>query len=319
MKLIRSSLLILGLSISPLALAKVPVTATFSILRDLVQQVGGDQVSVSTLVGPNGDAHVYQPTPQDIRTLANSKLLVSNGLSFEGWLERLDTASGFKGVKVVASQGIQPHKMQEEEAEHHDDAAHDHADADHDHEAEAGHHHHGGLDPHAWNNPANVLIYVDNIARGLSQVDPEHASLYADNAARYKAQLQKLDAEYRARFAKLPADRRRAITSHDAFGYLAQAYHLTLIGAQGISTDAEPSAAEIAGLIRQIRNEKIPALFVENISNPNLIQQIERETDARVGGELYSDALSPAGGEAATYLALLEHNLNTLLAALEKR
>ena len=308
MQLIRSTLLTLGLLVSPLALAKVPVTATFSILGDLVQQVGGDQVSVSMLVGPNGDAHVYQPTPQDIRTLAQSKLLVSNGLGFEGWLERLDSASGFQGVKVVASQGIQPRHMAEEEEEG----------SEHEHEAE-GHHHHGSLDPHAWNDPANVLVYVDNIARGLSQVDPEHASLYQQNAARYKAQLQKLDADYRARFAKLPAEHRRAITSHDAFGYLAQAYHLTLIGAQGLSTEAEPSAAMIAGLIRQIRDEKIPALFIENISNPNLIQQIERETDARVGGELYSDALSPAGGEAATYLAMLEHNLSTLLAALEKQ
>lgn len=312
MQPIRSALLMLGLLVSPLALAKVPVTATFSILGDLVQQVGGDQVSVSTLVGPNGDAHVYQPTPQDIRTLAQSKLLVSNGLSFEGWLERLDTASGFKGVKVIASQGIQPHQMAEEEEE----VGHEHA--AHEHEAE-GHHHHGGLDPHAWNDPANVLLYVDNIARGLSQADPEHASLYQQNAAHYKAQLQKLDADYRARFAKLPAKRRRAITSHDAFGYLAQAYHLTLIGAQGLSTEAEPSASTIAGLIRKIRDEKIPALFIENISNPNLIQQIERETQARVGGELYSDALSPAGGEAATYLAMLEHNLSTLLAALEKQ
>ncbi len=311
MPLIRSSLLTLGLLMSPLALAKVPVTATFSILGDLVQQIGGDQVAVSTLVGPDGDAHVYQPTPQDIRTLAQSKLLVSNGLGFEGWLERLDSASGFQGVKVVASQGVQPHQMQDEDEDHdtHQQAGHDHDD---------DHHHHGGIDPHAWNNPANVLIYVDNIARGLSQVDPEHASLYAGNAARYKAKLQQLDADFRARFAKLPADRRRAITSHDAFGYLAQAYQLTLIGAQGLSTESEPSAAAIAGLIRQIRSEKIPALFVENISNPNLIQQIERETDARVGGELYSDALSPAGGEAATYLAMLEHNLNTLLAALEK-
>lgn len=311
MPLIRSSLLTLGLLMSPLALAKVPVTATFSILGDLVQQVGGDQVAVSTLVGPDGDAHVYQPTPQDIRTLAQSKLLVSNGLGFEGWLERLDSASGFQGVKVVASQGVQPHQMQDEDEDHdtHQQAGHAHDD---------DHHHHGGIDPHAWNNPANVLIYVDNIARGLSQVDPEHASLYAGNAARYKAKLQQLDADFRARFAKLPADRRRAITSHDAFGYLAQAYQLTLIGAQGLSTESEPSAAAIAGLIRQIRSEKIPALFVENISNPNLIQQIERETDARVGGELYSDALSPAGGEAATYLAMLEHNLNTLLAALEK-
>ena len=308
MQLIRSTLLTLGLLVSPLALAKVPVTATFSILGDLVQQVGGDQVSVSMLVGPNGDAHVYQPTPQDIRTLAQSKLLVSNGLGFEGWLERLDSASGFKGVKVVASQGIQPRHMAEEEEEG----------SEHEHEAE-GHHHHGGLDPHAWNDPANVLVYVDNIVRGLSQVDPEHANLYQQNAARYKAQLQKLDADYRARFAQLPAERRRAITSHDAFGYLAQAYQLTLIGAQGLSTESEPSAAMIAGLIRQIRDEKIPALFIENISNPTLIQQIERETQARVGGELYSDALSPAGGGAATYQAMLEHNLSTLLAALEKQ
>ncbi|MEZ7861042.1 MAG: metal ABC transporter substrate-binding protein [Aeromonadaceae bacterium] len=307
MQLIRSTLLTLGLLVSPLALAKVPVTATFSILGDLVQQVGGDQVSVSMLVGPNGDAHVYQPTPQDIRTLAQSKLLVSNGLGFEGWLERLDSASGFKGVKVVASQGIQPRHMAEEEEEG----------SEHEHEAE-GHHHHGGLDPHAWNDPANVLVYVDNIVRGLSQVDPEHANLYQQNAARYKAQLQKLDADYRARFAQLPAERRRAITSHDAFGYLAQAYQLTLIGAQGLSTESEPSAAMIAGLIRQIRDEKIPALFIENISNPTLIQQIERETQARVGGELYSDALSPAGGAAASYQAMLEHNLSTLLAALEK-
>ena len=307
MQPIRSALLMLGLLVSPLALAKVPVTATFSILGDLVQQVGGDQVSVSTLVGPNGDAHVYQPTPQDIRTLAQSKLLVSNGLGFEGWLERLDSASGFKGVKVVASQGIQPRHMAEEEEEG----------SEHEHEAE-GHHHHGGLDPHAWNDPANVLVYVDNIVRGLSQVDPEHANLYQQNAARYKAQLQKLDADYRARFAQLPAERRRAITSHDAFGYLAQAYQLTLIGAQGLSTESEPSAAMIAGLIRQIRDEKIPALFIENISNPTLIQQIERETQARVGGELYSDALSPAGGAAASYQAMLEHNLSTLLAALEK-
>ena len=307
MQLIRSTLLTLGLLVSPLALAKVPVTATFSILGDLVQQGGGDQVSVSMLVGPNGDAHVYQPTPQDIRTLAQSKLLVSNGLGFEGWLERLDSASGFKGVKVVASQGIQPRHMAEEEEEG----------SEHEHEAE-GHHHHGGLDPHAWNDPANVLVYVDNIVRGLSQVDPEHANLYQQNAARYKAQLQKLDADYRARFAQLPAERRRAITSHDAFGYLAQAYQLTLIGAQGLSTESEPSAAMIAGLIRQIRDEKIPALFIENISNPTLIQQIERETQARVGGELYSDALSPAGGAAASYQAMLGHNLGTLLAALEK-
>ena len=284
----------------------VPVTATFSILGDLVQQVGGSHVTVNTLVGADGDAHVYQPSPQAVRTLAQSKLLVSNGLGFEGWLERLHESSGFSGTVVIASQGVTPLAMTEEEEQ---EEAHGHDDEDH---------HHGAVDPHAWNDPANVLIYIDNIAKGLIKVDPAHQADYTANATAYKARLQAVHEQFSARFAALPPERRMAITSHDAFGYLAQAYHLTLIGAQGLSTESEPSAAMIAGLIRQIRDEKIPALFIENISNPTLIQQIERETQARVGGELYSDALSPAGGAAASYQAMLEHNLSTLLAALEK-
>lgn len=275
------------------------VTATFSLLGDLVKEVGGDKVKVTTLVGTDGDAHVYQPTPQDVQALSKAKVLVSNGLGFEGWLERLDQASGFKGEKIVASTGIKARELSEAE----------------EHEAEG--HHHGAQDPHAWNDPQNVLIYVDNIAAGLGKADPENAALYGANAASYKAKVVSLDMHYKLEFAKLPAERRRAITSHDAFGYLAAAYHLTLLAPQGMSTEAEPSAAQVAKLIRQIRSDKIPAMFVENISDPRLIEQIARETKVKIGGKLYSDALSPAEGPAATYLAFLDHNLSTLLAALK--
>lgn len=275
----------------------LPVTATFSILGDLVQQVGGDKVHVTTLVGPDGDAHVYQPSPQDVRTLGQSHLLVSNGLGFEGWLDRLAQSSGFKGTTVVASHGITPLHRSEE----HED----------------GHDHHGDSDPHAWNDANNVLIYVDNIAQGLADADPANAALYAANAASYKAQVMQLDMRYKIRFNALPEARRKAITSHDAFGYLAHAYHLTLLAPQGMNTDAEPSAAQVANLIRQIRQQNIPALFVENISDPRLMEQIARETQVKIGGKLYSDALSGPKGDAPTYLAFLEHNLSTLLKALE--
>ncbi len=276
------------------------VTATFSILGDLIQQVGGDKVHVTTLVGPDGDAHVYQPSPQDVRTLARSQLLVSNGLGFEGWLDRLAQSSGFKGTAVVATQGIKPLHRSEEDEEH-----------------EGDHPHHGDTDPHAWNDANNVLVYVDNIAQGLAKVDPANAALYAANAASYKAQVAQLDMRYKIRFNALPEARRKAITSHDAFGYLAHAYHLSLLAPQGMNTDAEPSAAQVANLIRQIRQQKIPALFVENISNPRLMEQIANETKVKIGGKLYSDALSGPKGEAPTYLAFLEHNLSTLLKALE--
>lgn len=282
----------------------VPVTATFSILGDLVQQVGGSHVTVNTLVGADGDAHVYQPSPQAVRTLAKSKLLVSNGLGFEGWLERLHESSGFTGTVVVASQGVKPLAMSEEE-EHEEE-----------HEHDAGHHH-GAVDPHAWNDPANVLIYIDNITQGLIKVDPAHQADYTANAAAYKTRLQAIHEQFSARFAALPSDRRMAITSHDAFGYLAHAYHLTLLAPQGLSTEAEPSAAQVAQLIRQIRQQQVPALFVENISDPRLMEQISRETQVTIGGKLYSDALSGPNGDAPNYLTLLTHNLDTLLKALE--
>ena len=282
----------------------VPVTATFSILGDLVQQVGGSHVTVNTLVGADGDAHVYQPSPQAVRTLAKSKLLVSNGLGFEGWLERLHDSSGFSGTQVIASQGVKPLAMTEEEEQ---EEAHGHDEG----------HHHGAVDPHAWNDPANVLIYIDNIAKGLIKVDPAHQADYTANATAYKARLQAVHEKFSARFAALPPERRMAITSHDAFGYLAHAYHLTLLAPQGLSTEAEPSAAQVAQLIRQIRQQQVPALFVENISDPRLMEQISRETQVTIGGKLYSDALSGPNGDAPDYLALMNHNLDTLLKALE--
>ncbi|WP_409421394.1 metal ABC transporter substrate-binding protein [Pseudaeromonas sp. ZJS20] len=310
---LRLGLCSLLLLAAPAFAAPIPVTATFSILGDLVKQVGGEQVAVHSLVGPNGDAHVYQPSPQDVRTLSQSKLLVSNGLHFEGWLDRLSQASGFKGAEVVASQGIKARAMAEEE-----DGTEEH-EHEHDGKEEAGHHHHDGIDPHAWNDPENVIVYVNNIASGLSQLDPEHASQYQANAEAYVRQIKALDGEYRPRFAALSAQQRRAITSHDAFGYLAQAYDLSLLAPQGINTEAEASAADVGKLIRQIRQEHIKALFVENISDPRLIEQIARETGVQPGGSLYSDALSPADGEAPDTLSLLRHNLSTLLKAMEQQ
>lgn len=297
--LLAPLLLVVGLTTA--SAAPLPVVTTFSILGDLARQVGGDHISVTTLVGPDGDAHVYQPTPQDVRRVAQAKVLLSNGLGFEGWLDRLGDSAGFKGERIVASQGIHSRQMTEAEAD-------DHAGHDHDH---------GITDPHAWNDPANVLVYVDNIAKGLSQADPANAADYQANATRYKQQVTAAEAGFKARFAALPAERRIAITSHDAFGYLAHAFQLTLLSPQGLSTDAEPSAAQVAQLIRQIRQQKVPALFVENISDPRLMEQIARETGTHIGGKLYSDALSGADGDASTYLAMMRHNLSTLLKALE--
>lgn len=298
-RLLLAPLVLAGFMSSATAAEPIPVVATFSILGDLVHQVGGKHVNVSTLVGPDGDGHVYQPTPQDVRRLAQSKVLISNGLGFEGWLDRLGDSAGFKGTRIVASQGIHSRQMEDED------------------EKDANGKPKVMTDPHAWNDPANVLLYVDNIAKGLSQADPANAAEYQANATRYKQQVQEAEASFKARFAALPDERRVAITSHDAFGYLAHAFKLTLLAPQGISTDAEPSAAQVAQLIRQVREQKAPALFVENISDPRMMEQIARETGTRIGGKLYSDALSGPDGDAATYLDMMKHNLSTLLKALE--
>jgi zinc/manganese transport system substrate-binding protein len=275
---------------------KLKVVATFSILGDLARNVGGERVEVTVLVGPNGDAHVYSPTPGDAGKLSGAKLIVVNGLGFEGWISRLITASGSKAPTVVASQGVKPRKL-------------------------AGGHHHGhghghaANDPHAWQSIANTRLYVANIRDALAKADPAGKSAYEANAAAYIAKLDALEREVREAVAKIPADRRRIITTHDAFGYFAEAYGITFIPAN-VSTESEPSAKDVAKIITLAKKQKIPAVFLENITDPRLMQQIARETGAKVGGTLYSDALSEPGGPAPSYIEMMRSNIRELSKAL---
>jgi zinc/manganese transport system substrate-binding protein len=275
------------------AQSKIKVVATFSILGDLVKNVGGDRVEIMTLVGPDGDAHAFSPSPADAKMLAAAKLVVVNGLGFEGWIARLVNASGTKASTVVASKGIASRKMEDE-----------------DHPGKTQ------IDPHAWQSIANTRVYVANIRDGLSKADPAGKDIYAANAKAYLAKLIVLEREVRAAVNKIPADRRKIITSHDAFGYFGAAYRVEFIAPEGVSTESAASAKDVARIIAQIRQQKIPAVFLENVSDPRLMQQIARETGARIGGRLYSDALSGPGGSAGSYIDMMRHNVRTLSAAL---
>jgi zinc/manganese transport system substrate-binding protein len=311
-----------------LAQDKLKVVTTFSILGDIVANVGGDRVEVTSLVGPDGDAHVYQPSPADAQAVAGAAVIVANGLGFEGWMDRLVEASGTTAAIITAAEGVKPIAFDAEEHDHDHaegdghDHGHDHAEGeghDHDHATEeAGHdgHDHGAFDPHAWQSVTNVALYVGNIERGLAAADPEGAETYKTNAAAYLAKLDTLDAEIRAAVAALPEDRRTIVTSHDAFGYFAADYGLTFVAPQGLSTESEASAQEVAALITQIKNQNIGAVFLENIADPRLLEQIASETGATIGGTLYSDALSGPEGPASTYLTMMRHNLGQLTAAL---
>ncbi|WP_414653798.1 metal ABC transporter substrate-binding protein [Geminicoccus sp.] len=285
----------------------LPVVASFSILGDMVQEIGGSRVALTTLVGHDGDAHVYEPTPTDAKTLAAARLLVVNGLHFEGWLPRLTDAAGFAGETVVASAGIVPRSFGDHAEEHHDESEEAHADDDHGH---------GAVDPHAWQDLANGVIYARNIGAGLAKADPAHAAEYAKATEAYVARLQALDADVKARLSAVPDERRKVVTSHDAFGYFSAAYGVTFIAPVGTSTDAEASAADVARIIDQIRREKIAAVFVENVTNTKLVDQISSETGATVGGALYSDALSGPDGPAATYEKMFDWNVTQLTQAM---
>ncbi|UHD45169.1 metal ABC transporter substrate-binding protein [Aureimonas altamirensis] len=306
------------LSASGMASAEpVKVVASFSILADMTREIGGDAVEVQPLVGPDGDAHVFQPSPADTRKLADADLVVMNGLGFEGWMPRLVEASGYTGKTVVASTGVTELKS-EEHAEHDHEAAHEHK-AGHEHEHEHGHegHDHGPIDPHAWQDLSNGVVYARNIADGLAEADPVNADGYRQRAAAYIAQMQALDAEVKAELATIPQERRKVVTSHDAFGYFARAYGVEFIAPEGVSTESEASAADVAAIISQIKAENITGVFVESITNSRLIEQIARETDAHVGGTLYSDALSDASGPAPTYLDMFRNNTRKILDALK--
>lgn len=294
-RLLIASLLASGLASHSLASEKLKVVASFSILADMTSRIGSDRIEITSLVGPNGDAHVFEPAPADAKTLAEADLVVINGLGFEGWFERLVAASGYKGRVATASEGVAAAKMAEEEGHDHD---------------------HGTFDPHAWQNAGNAVIYAENIAKALCQADAANCETYKSNAAAYVTELKALDAEIKAAVARVPEDRRTVIMSHDAFGYFARAYGIAVLAPEGVSTDSEASAKDVARLIAQIREKKAAALFIENVSDPRLIEQISRETGLSIGGELYTDALSSPDGPAATYIAMMRHNARMLTEAM---
>jgi zinc/manganese transport system substrate-binding protein len=272
---------------------KLNVLATFSILGDFVKNVGGDRVAVTTLVGPNSDAHVYSPTPSDAKKVADARVVFTSGLAFEGWLSRLIKASGAKATPAVATQGIKPRQL-----------------------AAGGDGHGHSTDPHAWQSVVNAKMYVANIRAALIVADPAGKATYESNAAAYLARLDALDQEIKAAVARVPTERRRIITSHDAFGYFQDAYGIAFIAPVGVSTESEASARDVARIISQIKRQKIPAVFLENITDPRLIQRIAAESGAKVGGRLYSDALTDQDGEAPTYIDMMRFNLRQLVPAL---
>jgi zinc/manganese transport system substrate-binding protein len=277
---------------------KLKVVATFSILGDLVRHVGGERVEVATLVGPNGDAHVYSPTPADGRRLTEARIVFTNGLKFEGWIDRLVKSSGTKAAKVEAAKGVKPLKGEEEGHGH----GHDHG--------------HGGLDPHAWQSIGNAKIYVANIRDALIAADAAGREAYEANAAGYLKQLDEVEAEVKGLVDGIPQERRRIITSHDAFRYFEDAYGIDFVSPQGVSTESEASAKDVARIIQQIRREKIAAVFVENVSDARLMERIAKETGARIGERVYSDALSEPNGPAGTYIDMMRHNIRAFSAAL---
>jgi zinc/manganese transport system substrate-binding protein len=280
--------LALVLTASPLhATERLNVVASFSILGDFVRTIGGDNVSLTTLVGPDSDVHVYTPTPSDAKTVADARLLVVNGLGLEGWLPRLLQSSASKAQSVVASTGIAPLKLGSD------------------------------ADPHAWQSVANAKLYVANIRDALISADAADAEAFRSRAAHYLAELDALDAEVRAAIEKIPPERRKVISTHDAFGYFAAAYGIAFIAPLGVSTETEPSARDIANIIAQVRVEKIPAVFLENISDDRLVGRIAAETGARIGGTLFSDSLTGEKGDAPTYIAMVRHNIKALTSALD--
>jgi zinc/manganese transport system substrate-binding protein len=272
---------------------KLNAVASFSILADFVKNVGGERVAVRALVGPNSDAHTYSPSPADAKIVADAKLVFVNGLGYEGWLNRLVKASGTKAEVVVAAKGIKSRPAADKQA-----------------------HGHGTADPHAWQSVANAGLYVAAIRDALISADPPGKATYEQNARAYVDKLDRLDKEIRTAVAAIPKDRRKIITSHDAFGYFTQAYGISFIAPQGVSTESQPSARDVARIIGQIKRQKIPAVFLENIADDRILKQIARETGARIGGTLYSDALTDANGPAPTYLDMMRHNIKTLSSAL---
>ena len=288
---------------------RLAVVASFSVLGDMAKQIGGDRITLRNIAGPDQDAHGFQPKPSDAAALANAALIIRNGLGFEGWLDRMIRSSGFKGRLVTTTEGITPRMM-----EAHGHHGHDHGGAGRRHNHSVGPRQ--VPDPHGWQDLGLGQHYVRNITAGLIAADPAGEVLYRRNAEAYAARLAALDQWVRAEIAKVPAARRKIVTSHDAFGYFGDAYGVRFLAPQGVSTEAEPSAAEVGRLIRLIRAENISALFMENMTNPATLQRIAQETGVRVRGRLYADALSSDTGPAPSYEAMFRHNLSLIVPAM---
>lgn len=289
---------ILGYSLPALANpAPIPVVASFSILGDMVQVIGGDAISVTTLVGPDSDAHGYQPTSNNLKAVSAAQIVFVNGLGFDSWIDKLANSAAYHGKIAVTTTGVTPRTMIE---------------------AEDGAQPETITDPHAWQDLRNGLVYVDNIAATLSQALPNQAAAIQQRANTYKTQIKALDADVRARISAVSANKRIVITSHDAFGYFGAAYGVKFEAPYGLSTETEPSAKAIAKLIDQMRHAGVKTVFIENMTNPKLIEQLGKDAGATLGGTLYADALSPAGGTAPTYLSMFQHNLSQLLPAMHQ-
>ncbi len=284
------------------------VVASFSVLGDMVKEIGGEHVSLTTIVGPNADAHAFEPTPQDAKALAQAQVLVINGLDFEAWLPRLINAAGFEGVQVLASEGIEVRQL--------DDGDHAHGGAI-PHGVGKSHDGHPDVDPHAWQRLDNGMIYARNIAEGLARADPRRRSYYLGRAHAYIGKMKTLDTEIKQAIAAIPAERRKVITSHDAFGYFAQAYGIQFIPVAGLSSQAEPSAKEVAAIIDRAKKEGVAGVFVENTTNSKLVTQIAKESGIKIGSTLYSDALSNVDRPAATYLGMFSWNAGQLIYVLK--
>jgi zinc/manganese transport system substrate-binding protein len=272
--------------------APLRVVVSFSILDDIAHEVGGSDVAVTSLIGRDANEHVFEPSPDQVRVLAQAQLFVVNGLGLEGWLTRLIQSARYRGPVVVATEGITPIAATEA--------------------GEAI----TSPDPHAWQDVRNGVVYAENIVRALAGTDPGRAGAYRERLGYYKTELEALDRLVRDELKSIPAEKRRVITTHDAFAYYGRAYGVTFMAPEGLTTESEPSAKTVAALIRQIRREGIKALFLENISDPRLMQEIARETGAGLGPQLYSDALSGPDGAAPTYIRMIEYNTATLQAGM---
>lgn len=292
MKVLPVSLAVAALLSSPLAMAKtVNAVTSFSILGDIVQEVGGEHVKVTSLVGPDGDPHSFEPSPKDSKAINASDVVFVSGLGLEGWIDRLVTASGYKGHLVTASEGVNSRKMEEDGKQI--------------------------TDPHAWNSMANGVIYATNVMNALIKADPQDADYFRQRGKAYIEQLQKLDSWAKTEFAGIPQSKRKVLTSHDAFGYFGQEYHVSFMAPVGFSTESEASASGVASLIKQIKDEQVKTYFIENQTDPRLVKQIAAASGAQPGGELYPEALSGPQGPATTYVKAFKHNVETIVASMK--